>query len=89
MISEEYIQHNPIVPNGLDAVIGLFSAIGPVEADVKRIIAQGNLVFAHVHYATFNQAGVDIFRFKNGMIVEHWDVLQLIPDDPVNDNGMF
>lgn len=89
LIGKEYKQHNPILPNGVDALIGLFSPIGPIDADVKRIIAQGDLVFAHVHYVTFNQAGVDIFRFKDGKIVEHWDVLQLIPDDPVNDNGMF
>lgn len=89
LIGDEYIQHNPLVPNGVEAVIGFFSSIGPVEANVKRVVTQGDLAFVHVHYATFNQAGVDIFRFKDGKIVEHWDVLQLIPDDPVNDNGMF
>lgn len=89
LIAQDYIQHNPQVPNGLDAVRGFFIGLGPVDVDVVRLIAQGDLVFAHSHYRTFNAAIVDIFRVADGVIVEHWDVIQTLPDTTASGNDLF
>ncbi len=61
--------------------------------EIKRAIAEGNLVVLHVH-STENEkdrgrAIVDIFRVENGKIVEHWDVIQNIPEQSKNTNTMF
>jgi predicted SnoaL-like aldol condensation-catalyzing enzyme len=89
LIAEDDIQHNPQVPNGLAAVQAFFGQVGPVDVDVKRTIAQGDLVVVHAHLKTFNMAGVDIFRLQDGRIVEHWDVLQEIPASTASGNDMF
>jgi len=89
LFAEDYIQHNPHVANGRDAVVRLFSERGPAQTVVKRLIAQGDLVFAHVHYVPRNLAGVDIYRLADGRIVEHWDVLQEIPTSTASGNDMF
>ncbi|TKH34666.1 pyruvate kinase, partial [Bacillus cereus] len=55
--------------------------------------AEGDTVALHVHSRTNSQdkgvAIVDIFRIKDGKIVEHWDVIQEIPSEAANDNTMF
>ncbi|WII94343.1 nuclear transport factor 2 family protein [Kingella negevensis] len=64
------------------------------RAEVKRVIAEGDLVMLHV-FSQVNpqdkgEAVVDIFRFdKNGKIVEHWDMIQTMPDSTVSGRGMF
>ena len=59
----------------------------------KRAIAEGNLVVLHCHQewpGSDDYAGIDIFRFDdNGKVVEHWDVLQVVPGESKNDNGLF
>jgi predicted SnoaL-like aldol condensation-catalyzing enzyme len=88
-----YIQHNPLVPDGLDGVMGFLKQVGRVRNEVKRIAIDGDLAFVHVRYLDlFGQetAGVDIFRFDaDGKIVEHWDVLQPVPATSKNSNTMF
>ena len=92
-----YIQHNPNAPDGIEGFrqfIAMRKERTPnARSEIKRVIAEGDLVVLHVHGVREpGQRGVaiiDIFRLENGKIVEHWDVVQPIPEKPANDNGMF
>ena len=96
-MGETYIQHNPGAPDGPDLFvefIGQFQAMAPdMRFDIKRVIAEGDLVVLHYHLTMTpddpGRAVVDIFRVEDGRIVEHWDVMQPVPADSANDNGMF
>jgi predicted SnoaL-like aldol condensation-catalyzing enzyme len=93
LVSGPYIQHNPLVADGIDGVMSFLKQAGRVPCEVKRIAIDGDLAFVHVRYLSlFGQetAGVDIFRFDaDGKIVEHWDVLQPVPPASKNANTMF
>jgi predicted SnoaL-like aldol condensation-catalyzing enzyme len=90
LIVQDYVQHNPQAGNGLEAVKDFFAPVGPVDVAVHRVIAEGDLVAVHSHYKNWNMAGVDIFRFNDaGKIIEHWDVLQQVPETTVSGNDMF
>jgi predicted SnoaL-like aldol condensation-catalyzing enzyme len=90
LIVEDYVQHNPQAGNGLQAVKDFFAPAGPVDVEVHRVIADGDLVAVHSNYETWNMAGVDIFRLNDdGKIVEHWDVLQHVPETTASGNDMF
>jgi predicted SnoaL-like aldol condensation-catalyzing enzyme len=93
LVSGPYIQHNPLVVDGIDGVMSFLKQAGRVPCEVKRVAIDGDLAFVHVRYLSlFGQetAGVDIFRFDaEGKIVEHWDVLQPVPAASKNANTMF
>jgi predicted SnoaL-like aldol condensation-catalyzing enzyme len=89
VIAAEVIQHNPRAPNGLAVVQRIFGRMGPVELDVYRILAQGDLVLAHYHFKTIKMAGVDIARLADGKIVEMWDVLQELPARTASGHDLF
>ena len=92
-----YIQHNPTAPDGIEgfkAFLGFLREKFPdAHSEIKRAFAEGDFVILHVHSVrekgTRGRAIVDIFRLENGKIVEHWDVVQEIPEKPANANGMF
>ena len=97
-VDSEYIQHNPTAPDGTDAFIAfVHSFVGQfpeLRIDIKRAIAEGDLVMTHGLLKTSSDdrgtAAADIFRLdENGKIVEHWDVLQTVPETSANDNTMF
>jgi predicted SnoaL-like aldol condensation-catalyzing enzyme len=90
LIVEDYVQHHPQAGNGLQAVKDFFAPVGPVDVEVHRVIAEGDLVAVHSNYKTFYMAGVDIFRLNDdAKIIEHWDVLQPIPETTASGNDMF
>jgi predicted SnoaL-like aldol condensation-catalyzing enzyme len=96
-VGSEYIQHNPDTPDGAEAFIqtitGVISRFPQLSVEIKRVLAEGDLVVTHdlVKNAPDHRgmAGVDIFRLRNGKIVEHWDVRQPVPETAANDNTMF
>ncbi len=96
-VGPTYKQHNPTVPDGKDAAIkglsGFVAQMPDMHYDVKRVLVDGDLVAVHSHVALNatdrGSAVVDIFRLEHGKVVEHWDVLQAVPEKPVNDNTMF
>jgi predicted SnoaL-like aldol condensation-catalyzing enzyme len=93
LVSGPYIQHNPLFPNGLEAIMGYIKKAGRIPCEVKRVAIDGDLAFVHVRYLDWGgkeTAGVDIFRFDaDGKIVEHWDVLQPLSSASNNANTMF
>ena len=92
-----YRQHNPQAadgPDGLKGYIGYLKSTAPnFKFELKRVLADGDFVILHVHGipepGARGLAIVDIFRVDGERIVEHWDVIQEIPEKAANSNGMF
>jgi predicted SnoaL-like aldol condensation-catalyzing enzyme len=96
-VGDRYTQHNPNAadgPEGFRKFIGFLREKFPnSHSDIKRSFVDGDYVILHVHAVrepgTKGSAIVDIFKLENGKIVEHWDVVQPIPENPANNNTMF
>ncbi|MDG4857138.1 ester cyclase [Streptomyces sp. T-3] len=94
---DHYIQHNPDAEDGPEAFIGfvtwLRGAYPDLQLDIKRVIAEGDMVVTHSHLILKpgepGRALADYFRLEDGKVVEHWDVIQDIPAQSANPNGMF
>ena len=96
-VGNRYVQHNPNAsdgPDGFRKFIGFLREKFPnAHSEIKRSFVDGDFVILHVHSVrepgSRGRAIVDIFKLENGKIVEHWDVVQDIPENPANNNTMF
>ena len=96
-LGNRYTQHNPTAadgPEGLKAFLAFLRDKFPQShSDIVQAFAKDDYVILHVHSirtpGTLGRAIVDIFKLEKGKIVEHWDVVQDIPEKPANTNTMF
>lgn len=95
-LGAEYKQHNPTAADGKEGLKGFIDFLKArfpnQRGEIKQVVAEGDLVVLHVHSTRGEGPGraiVDIFRVKDGKVVEHWDVIQDIPEKAANSNGMF
>ena len=92
-----YVQHNPMAATGREAAISFlepfFAQHPDIHYSIARIISDGNLVAVHSHgkFAPDDRgvAVVDILRVEGCKVMEHWDVVQPVPEKSANSNGMF
>lgn len=97
VVADSYKQHNPEVPDGKAPFVSYFSSFfkqhPKTSSRIVRTATSGDLVYLHVHFraepSDRGSAVVDIFRVENGRIVEHWDVVQDVPEKAANGNTMF
>lgn len=96
-VGDKYIQHNPIAADGKQAAVEVLGkalqALPGWTYEIKHAYVDGNYAIIHSHVKMKaddrGMAVVDIFRFEKGKVVEHWDVVQPIPEKSANDNTMF
>ncbi len=96
-LGPRYTQHNPNAadgPEGLrDYIAFLKDKFPNNRSEIKRIFADGDYVIVHDHAVrepgTRGLAIVNIYKLENGKVVEHWDVIQPVPEKAANNNGMF
>jgi len=96
-LGANYRQHNPGAGDGpepfIETVKRFAQNFPDYRMETKRIIAEGDYVVLHSHLilkpGSRGMAIVDIFRLEKGKIVEHWDVVQEVPETTANNNTMF
>ena len=77
--SPDYVQHNPVIPSGSKAIANLIPTLKDLSYEIGMVVAEGDLVMVHGRYVGWGPkplVAVDIFKVKNGKVVEHWDVMQ-------------
>lgn len=97
VVDPSYKQHNPQVPDGKAPFVNFFTDYFKKNPDatsqIVRSAVDGDLVWLHNHSKSGpddrGRAIVNIFRVKDGKIVEHWDVIQAVPEQAANGNSMF
>ncbi|MFQ5440651.1 MAG: nuclear transport factor 2 family protein, partial [Nitrosopumilaceae archaeon] len=99
LLADDFIEHNPTMPGTKTGFVKnldqLFTGVSPsmIEYDLKRIYADNDYVITHSHFKSLpgvNASKIDIFKFnEDGRIIEHWDVIQEIPEGSLNNNTIF
>jgi predicted SnoaL-like aldol condensation-catalyzing enzyme len=93
-----YRQHNPLIEDGMEGlkkfVAWVMSNHPDARYEIKRVFGDGDHVVLHSHWHGLSdnprgEAVVDIFRLEGGKVLEHWDVIQTIPENSANANTMF
>src|SRR5882724_4487885 len=78
--SPGYVQHNPVIPSGSKAIANLIPTLSKdLTYEAGMVVAEGDLVMVHGRYVGWGpkpMVAVDIFRVKDGKVLEHWDVMQ-------------
>ena len=79
--SPNYIQHSAHIEPGRDGLFNLIKSIPPtLKYESRTIVAEGDFVIVHGRFSGFgapvNWIAADIVRIKDGILVEHWDVIQ-------------
>ncbi|GAB2615266.1 nuclear transport factor 2 family protein [Streptomyces capparidis] len=95
VLAEDFLDHSPGNPSGRDAFVEFVAASPTAGArlELARVVADDQYVVAH--YRMTPAAGedavavVDIWRLEDGLITEHWDVVQPVPEPALTPNGMF
>ena len=96
-LGPRYTQHNPNAADGPEGLKGYITFLKDKfpnnHSEIKHIFADDDYVIVHDHAVrepgTLGFAIVNIYKLENGKMVEHWDVIQRIPEKPANNNGMF
>ncbi|SHH48181.1 Predicted SnoaL-like aldol condensation-catalyzing enzyme [Chryseolinea serpens] len=94
-LGDTYIQHNPMLPDGKDALkqgaAQWFKNAPKEKIDIQHLSADGDLVYIHTKSTQGGKTAsiIDIFRVKDNKIVEHWDVIQTVPEKSANAHPMF
>lgn len=96
-VGEKYIQHNPLVKNGIEGFIEYFEKMKrdypEKSVEFIRSVAEADLVALHTHQVWPDNeefVTMDFFRFdENGKIVEHWDAIQQIPENTASGNPVY
>jgi predicted SnoaL-like aldol condensation-catalyzing enzyme len=95
-VTEDYVQHNPGIKDGrvaaIEALSDMFAEAGR-QFLIKQIIVDGEMAVIHVHAipkpGERGASVFDMYRLKDGKIIEHWDAIQLVPESSANDHPMF
>lgn len=94
-VAGPYYQHSPMAPDGTEVpkrlLTGLFAS-PYFNVSTKRVVADGDYVAIHSHFHFADDRGVaivDLYRVRDGKVVEHWDIQQPVPETSANDNTMF
>ncbi len=96
LVTPDYIQHNPQIPTGAEALACLIPLVeqSGMSVTTHRVITEGDLVVLHSTFANADAFGAptlaafDIFRVQDGKVAEHWDNLQPVPETTVSGRGM-
>jgi predicted SnoaL-like aldol condensation-catalyzing enzyme len=92
-----YTQHTPVIEDGREGLVKFISWLRSTypesHMEIKRAFSDGNVVILHSRWVRSpgdrGDAVVDFFRVEDGKVVEHWDVIQPIPEVAANSNTMF